>query len=122
MQSGDKDDDLATIEEQYLQAIEAEPDHERLYIHERDTYMRNIWGSFQESATSIAQLYRGELWFLCALQNPRLSDFGRSDCHQMKEPRTRPLLLCQTFWFDLIFTDIGWLSFNGITFQQFNSI
>lgn len=62
MQSaGDNEDGwLANIEEQYLQAIEAQPDYERQYIHERDTASRNIWASFQESATSIAQLYKGK--------------------------------------------------------------
>lgn len=67
MQSGDKDNAedgwLAQIEEQYLQAIGAEPDYERQYISEREHTMRNIWGSFQESATSIAQLYRGKRYF-----------------------------------------------------------
>lgn len=66
MQSGDKDNGggedgwLSSIEEQYLQTIGAEPDYERLYNHERDTSQRSVWGSFQESATSIAQLYRGK--------------------------------------------------------------
>lgn len=69
MQSGDKDNGggedgwLSSIEEQYLQTIGAEPDYERLYQHERDTSQRSVWSSFQESATSIAQLYRGDFFY-----------------------------------------------------------
>lgn len=64
MQSGDKDNEdgwLTSMEEQYLQDIGAEPDYERQYNAERESSMRNVWSSFQESATSIAQLYRGKL-------------------------------------------------------------
>lgn len=64
MQSGDKDNEdgwLTSMEEQYLQDIGAEPDYERQYNTERESSMRNVWSSFQESATSIAQLYRGKL-------------------------------------------------------------
>lgn len=64
MQSGDKDNEdgwLTSMEEQYLQDIGAEPDYERQYNTERESSMRNVWASFQESATSIAQLYRGKL-------------------------------------------------------------
>lgn len=65
--NNDKDSDgggadgwLAAIEEDYLQSIAAEPDYEHQYAMERDASMRSMWGSFQESATSIAQLYRGK--------------------------------------------------------------
>lgn len=74
MQSNDKDGSmvdggdgcwLAAIEDDYLQSIGAEPDYEHQYAMERDASMRAMWGSFQESATSIAQLYRGETWAHC---------------------------------------------------------
>lgn len=63
MQSNDKnseDDWLASIEAEYLASMAAEPDYEGQYITEREASMRGMWSSFQESATSIAQLYRGE--------------------------------------------------------------
>lgn len=77
MQSNDKDpedDWLASIEEEYLASMAAEPDYEGQYISERESSMRGMWSSFQESATSIAQLYRGKDWpkaldmidFICA--------------------------------------------------------
>lgn len=63
MQSSDNDDGwLANIEEQYLQAIDAEPDYERQYSDERDSSIQKVWGSFQESATSIALLYKGKYY------------------------------------------------------------
>lgn len=63
MQAADNDDDwIGSYDEQYLQAIDAQPDYERQYLTERDDSIRNVWGSFQESATSIAQLYRGTSW------------------------------------------------------------
>lgn len=61
MHSGDNEESwLANMEEQYLRAIESEPDYERQYITDKETNLRNMWGSFQESATSIAQLYKGK--------------------------------------------------------------
>lgn len=63
MQSNEKDIEdgwLAHIEEEYLASMAAEPDYEGQYISEREASMRGMWSSFQESATSIAQLYRGE--------------------------------------------------------------
>ena len=60
MQSGDNEDGWLNIEEQYLQVIDAEPDYERQYITERENSLRIMWSGFQESATSIAQLYRGK--------------------------------------------------------------
>lgn len=65
MQSGDNDDGwLANIEEEYLQAIDGEPDYERQYSNERDSSIQKVWGSFQESATSIALLYKGNNFLL----------------------------------------------------------
>lgn len=61
MQSGDNDDSWANIEEQYLQSIEAEPDYERQYNNERESSIHKVWSSFQDSATSIAHLYKGKM-------------------------------------------------------------
>lgn len=63
MQSNDKDTEdgwLASIEDEYLASMAAEPDYETQYITERESSMSGMWSSFQESATSIAQLYRGK--------------------------------------------------------------
>lgn len=62
MQSGENDESwsIANIEEQYVEAIERQPNYENQYLNERDTSIRNIFHNFQESATSIAQLYRGK--------------------------------------------------------------
>lgn len=61
MQSGENDESwsIPSIEEQYMEAIERQPNYETQYLNERDTSVRNIFHNFQESATSIAQLYRG---------------------------------------------------------------
>lgn len=59
MQSNDSDD--AHIEEQYIEAIERQqPNYEAQYLSERDNSIRNLFHNFQESATSIAQLYKGK--------------------------------------------------------------
>lgn len=59
MQSNDNDD--AHIEEQYIDAIERQqPNYEAQYLSERDNSIRNLFHNFQESATSIAQLYKGK--------------------------------------------------------------
>lgn len=61
MQSGENEESwsIASIEEQYIEAIERQPNYENQYLSERDASVRNIFHNFQESATSIAQLYRG---------------------------------------------------------------
>lgn len=61
MQSNEGEDGwAANIEEQYYEAIERQqPNFEAQYLGERDTCIRNLFHNFQESATSIAQLYKG---------------------------------------------------------------
>lgn len=54
-----EEDFFASIEEAHFEAISSQPDYERVYLSERDMALRNCWSSFQESATSIAQLYKG---------------------------------------------------------------
>lgn len=65
MQSNEGDDGwAANIEEQYYEAIERQqPNYEAQYLGERDTCIRNLFHNFQESATSIAQLYKGKYNF-----------------------------------------------------------
>lgn len=55
-----EEDFFASIEEAHFEAISSQPDYERVYLSERDMALRNCWSSFQESATSIAQLYKGK--------------------------------------------------------------
>lgn len=61
MQSNENDEawSIANIEEQCIGDIERQPNYEAQYLSERDTSIRNTFHHFQESATSIAQLYRG---------------------------------------------------------------
>lgn len=59
-----EEDFFASIEEAHFEAISSQPDYERVYLSERDMALRNCWSSFQESATSIAQLYKGKKWIL----------------------------------------------------------
>lgn len=64
MQSNEGEDGWSTanIEEQYIEAIERQqPNCEAQYLSERDNCIRNLFHNFQESATSIAQLYKGNL-------------------------------------------------------------
>lgn len=61
MQSNENDEawSIASIEEQCIEDIERQPNYEAQYLSERDASIRNTFHHFQESATSIAQLYRG---------------------------------------------------------------
>lgn len=56
-----EEDFFTSIEEAHFEAISSQPDYERVYLSERDLALRNCWSSFQESATSIAQLYKGKI-------------------------------------------------------------
>lgn len=63
MQSNDNDDgwSVANIEEQYIDGIERQrANYEAQYLDEQNTSIRNLFHNFQESATSIAQLYKGK--------------------------------------------------------------
>lgn len=70
--NGDGSDEtwLTSWEQQCAESIEEQPDYEPLLITEADNSHRKIWSAFQDSATSIAQLYRDRftsepaaLWF-----------------------------------------------------------
>ncbi|CAD7090008.1 unnamed protein product [Hermetia illucens] len=51
-------DEESCFEEKCLEAINSQQDLEIEFVAQRDTAARNIWSAFQDSATSIAQLYR----------------------------------------------------------------
>lgn len=61
MQSNENEEawSIASIEEQCVEDIERQPNYEAQYLNERDSSIRSVFHHFQESATSIAQLYRG---------------------------------------------------------------
>ncbi|XP_059618010.1 HUWE1-associated protein modifying stress responses [Phlebotomus argentipes] len=58
MQSDSEESWIAAIENQYMEAIENQPDFETELIAERDAVIKHVWRSFQESATAVAQLYK----------------------------------------------------------------
>lgn len=62
--SGDGGDEqwLSSWEQQCAESIEEQPDYEQLLITDTDNSHRKIWSAFQDSATSIAQLYRGNFF------------------------------------------------------------
>lgn len=54
------DDDGGWCEEIYFREITNPAiDFERAYITERDSSIRNIWDTFEQSASSITHLYKG---------------------------------------------------------------
>ncbi|KAF5290364.1 hypothetical protein FQA39_LY14747 [Lamprigera yunnana] len=61
--NGDGNDEtwFTSWEQQCAESIEEQPDYEPLLIADADNSHRKIWSAFQDSATSIAQLYRGDL-------------------------------------------------------------
>lgn len=58
---GDEETWLSGWEKQCADEIEEQPDYEQNFITESDNSHRKIWAAFQESATAIAQLYRGRM-------------------------------------------------------------
>jgi hypothetical protein len=67
----DKEDDpivdfwIANWEQQCVEHLESEPDYEGQLQSERDLAHQKVWVSFQNTATAIAQLYKGENSFIC---------------------------------------------------------
>lgn len=49
-------------EQQCVESIEGQPDYEQSLNAESDNSTTKIWNGFQESATHIAQLYRGKIF------------------------------------------------------------
>lgn len=52
---------LTGWEQQCAESIESEPDYDQRLAEENENFQRRIWTDFQDSATAIAQLYRGLL-------------------------------------------------------------
>lgn len=98
--ANEKDSDdgwLVALEDDYVQSIGAEPDYEHQYTMERDASMRAMWTGFQESATSIAQLYRGKfgctprLWLLLSHRFKCVPCTTSSHVLRRRLPRPRSL-------------------------------
>ncbi|KAG4076058.1 hypothetical protein HA402_011532 [Bradysia odoriphaga] len=76
----------------HFEAITSQPDYERVYLSERDLALRNCWSSFQESATSIAQLYKdrlstnetGALWLPFQTAAGTVTTLYKESCDGMK--------------------------------------
>lgn len=56
---GDNETWLTGWEQECADEIEEQPDYEQTFVTESDNSHRKIWSAFQDSATAIAQLYRG---------------------------------------------------------------
>ena len=54
----------STWEQQCVQAIETGTDFETQLHSEREFYSQLLWANFQTTATAIAQLYKGNFFFL----------------------------------------------------------
>lgn len=50
---------LSGWEQQCCEAIQNQPAYEQSLAAENEYFQRRVWTSFQDSATAIAQLYRG---------------------------------------------------------------
>lgn len=50
---------LTGWEQQCISSCDEQPDYEQILIKETDSTHRTVWNTFQDSATAIAQLYRG---------------------------------------------------------------
>lgn len=63
MNGGDGDNEtwLSGWEQECAHEIEEQPDYEQTFVTETDNSHRKIWTAFQDSATAIAQLYRGSV-------------------------------------------------------------
>lgn len=51
---------LTGWEQQCISSCDEQPDYEQILIKETDAVHRTVWNTFQDSATAIAQLYRGK--------------------------------------------------------------
>lgn len=77
---GDSESWLNGWEQQCADEIEEQPDYEQSLITESDNSHRKIWTAFQDSATAIAQLYRGNLQWQGRFL--RVFDRGRPVCNR----------------------------------------
>lgn len=55
------ENDESWVENQCLEALNSQPDFEKEYVAHRESTIRNVYSGFQDSATAIAQLYRGKM-------------------------------------------------------------
>lgn len=84
--------DESWLEEQCIEAINSQPDYERDYVQQRDTASRNVWSAFQDSATSVAQLYRdrsgfhdaGALWLPFQTAAGTVTTLYKESCEGIK--------------------------------------
>lgn len=51
---------LTGWEQQCINSCDEQPDYEQIFVKETDSTHRTVWTTFQDSATAIAQLYRGK--------------------------------------------------------------
>lgn len=51
---------LSNWEQECANSIEEQPNYEQSLITENNNAQTKIWSSFQDSATAVAQLYRGK--------------------------------------------------------------
>lgn len=47
-------------EQQFVEALESEPDYESQLHNEKEIYSQQMWTKFQTTASAIAQLYKGD--------------------------------------------------------------
>lgn len=92
MQSENDESWIENIEEEYLRSIDNQPNYEQEYLTERDNAIRRVWGTFQESATSITQLYKdrystddtGALWLPFQTAAGTITTLYKESCEGMK--------------------------------------
>lgn len=51
---------LSPLEEQFIQESEADEDIDQQLLREREMAAHRLWVSFQDSATAVAHLFRGQ--------------------------------------------------------------
>lgn len=61
--NGDEDW-LNSWEQQCISSCDEQPDYEQILEKETSNTDRTVWTSFQDSATAVAQLYRGNLRYI----------------------------------------------------------
>lgn len=76
---GENESWLTGWEQECADEIEEQPDYEQSFVTETDNSHRKIWTAFQDSATAIAQLYRGRSVITrnCLFFNGLCSNRGR---------------------------------------------
>lgn len=78
---GDGESWLTGWEQQCADVVEGQPDYEQSLTIEADNSLRKIWTVFQDSATAIAQLYRGKSLISDGLRVLRRCILCWNTCH-----------------------------------------